>query len=314
MSEPLAYLNGRIAPVSQTRLSIFDMGLVHAASVTEMTRTFRQECFRLEEHVRRLFRSLAAVELTIDLSPEGLIDLSQELVEHNARLLPADHELGLVQFVTAGDNPTYVGAAASAARKPSVGVHTFPLPFELWADLYSAGQHLVVPGIRALPPDCLDPRIKSRSRLHWYMADQQVRRDDARASALLADHLGRLTETSSGNFLIIRGKQVITPPLSRTLNGVSQQVIAELCDKLGLMFEQADLYPYDVWNADEACTCSTPYCLLPVTQLNGRPIGTGVPGPVFEQLIETWGDLVGVDIIEQMRSGAAERLAEEAVE
>ena len=52
---------------------------------------------------------------------------------------------------------------------------TFPLPFELWAEKYTTGQHLVTPSVRHLPPECLDPKIKARSRMHWYLADEQAR-------------------------------------------------------------------------------------------------------------------------------------------
>src|SRR5436189_5389893 len=61
MPEPLAYLNGRISPVAQTLLPVWDMGVVTGASITEMARTFRHECFRLRDHVERLFRSLKHV-------------------------------------------------------------------------------------------------------------------------------------------------------------------------------------------------------------------------------------------------------------
>ena len=80
MPEPLAYLNGRISPVSQTQLSIFDMGVVMGASVTEMARPFRHECLRLSEHVERLFRSLKHAGFEMDLTREALTDLVLELL------------------------------------------------------------------------------------------------------------------------------------------------------------------------------------------------------------------------------------------
>ena len=63
-------------------------------------------------------------------------------------------------------------------------------------------------------------------------------------------------------------------------------------------------------NADEAFTSSTPYCILPVTKINGKPIGTGQPGPVFARILSAWSRAVGLDIVLQMTRGAAERLAE----
>ena len=63
-------------------------------------------------------------------------------------------------------------------------------------------------------------------------------------------------------------------------------------------------------NADEAFTSSTPYCMLPVTRINQKPIGAGVPGPIYRDLLKAWSELVGIDISAQMRAGASERIAE----
>src|SRR5262245_33217930 len=132
MDEPLAYLNGRISPISQTTLSIFDQGIVAGASVTEMARTFHHEPIRLEGHIDRLFRSLKYAGFEIDLTREALFDLVQELIDHNARLVPPHHDLGVSMFITAGTSLTYTGYAGMALhRKPTICVHTFPLPFEL---------------------------------------------------------------------------------------------------------------------------------------------------------------------------------------
>lgn len=311
MPEALAYLNGRISPISQANLSIFDLGLVMGASVTEMARTFRHQAFRLPEHVARLFRSLRCVGFEIDLTPETCVDLALELIEHNARQIPDRHDLGVVLFVTAGMNPTYTsGPGMPAHRKPTVCVHTFPLPFELWASKFDTGQHLVTPSIRHIPAECLDPKIKARSRMHWYLADEQARLVDPKASALLLDNQGCISETSSANVFIIEDRTISTPTGRNTLAGISQSVVAHLADHLGLEFRQRDIQLYDVINADEVFTTSTPYCILPVTRINQKPIGSGVPGPLFQQLLQAWNGVVGLDILEQMKSGAAERMSE----
>lgn len=311
MPEPLCYLNGRISPISQANLSIFDLGIVMGASITEMARTFRHECFRLKDHVERLFRSLKHVGFEIDLSRETLTDLALEMVEHNARLIPERHDLGVVLFITAGTSLTYTGIAGMAMhRKPTVCVHTFPLPFELWAPKFDGGQHVVTPSIRHLPPECLDPKIKSRSRMHWYLADEQARLVDPQAIALLLDRQDNVTETGTANFFIVQDRTVVTPTGRNALAGISQAVVAQLADDLGLRFEQRDIQTYDVVNADEAFTSSTPYCMLPVTRINQKPIGSGSPGPVYGEMLRAWSELVGLDISEQMRTGALERIAE----
>ncbi len=311
MPEPLAYLNGRISPVSQTLLPISDMGVVMGASVTEMARTFRHECFRLRDHIERLFRSLKHVGFDVDITRESLADLVLELLEHNARLVPAHYDLGVSMFITAGTSAIYAGLEGMAThKKPTVCVHTFPLPFELWAEKYTAGQHVVTPSIRHLPPECLDPKIKARSRMHWYLADEQARLVDPKAIALLLDRQYNVTETSTANFFIVQAGKIVTPTGRNTLHGISQSVVAELAEQLDLKFEHQDFQTYDVINADEAFTSSTPYCMLPVTRVNQRHIGDGRVGPVYSGLLKLWNRLVGLDVAEQMRVGAQERKAE----
>ena len=308
MLEPIVYLNGEIVPLSQGKVSIFDLGLVQGAAVTEMIRTFRHQPFRLEAHLDRLFRSLRCVGFPLETTVDELRAVVEKVCAHNAALIPEAHDLGIVVFVTAGLNLTYLGAVGAAAAKvPTLCVHTFPLPFELWKEKYLTGQHLVTPSIRQVPPDSLDPKIKSRSRLHWYLADRQARLADPQAGALLLDHSGNVTETSTANFFIVAEGILRTPSEKTTLGGVSQQVVFELASQRGIESCRSDFQLYDVLTADEAFTSSTPYCLMPVTRVNGQAIGDGKPGPVFQELTAAWSELVGVDIIQQIETGAAER-------
>ena len=305
MSEPLAWLNGTYLPWSQACLPVSDMGLVHGASITEMTRSFGQRWFRLEEHLDRLQHSIDVVGWKIDLQRVAWRTIAEHLLKTNAAMLPAGHELGLIQFVTAGPNMTYLGA--STKRQPTVCVHTFPLPAELWAERYQTGQSLWTPSVRALPTAVIDPTIKHRSRLHWILAEAEVRQHDPHGTAILCDDQGRLTETSAGNFFVVREGNLFTPPAKIVLPGISRQVIFELASQLGLRCEEADLFPEDVFSAQEAFTTSTPYALLPVCRFNGQPVGNGLPGATVRRLWQAWGSLAGVDVVDQMQRIARER-------
>jgi branched-chain amino acid aminotransferase len=82
--------------------------------------------------------------------------------------------------------------------------------------------------------------------------------------------------------------------------------VMELCAELDIGFEEREIQVYDVFNADEAMLPSTPYCLAPVSKINGSPIGSGeVQGPIFRRLIEAWSEKVGVDIVEQITQASA---------
>jgi len=310
MPEPLVFLNNNLIPASQAHLAIFDAGVVMGATVTEMTRTFKQQPFRLGDHLDRLFRSLKYTRMEIGLSKEQLAAASRELITHNAALADPDDELGLIHFVTAGELAVYAGSAGRSARMtPTVCAHTFPMPFELWAGKLDTGAHLVTPSIRHVPPQCFDPKMKYRSRMHYYLADKEAQLVDPDAVALLLDLAGNVTETSGANFLIVERGTIVSPTLVNTLPGISRATVIELAAKLGIPFVEKDIQVHSVMNADEAFTTSTPFCALPVTKINGVAIGSGKPGPIWRRLMTAWSELVGVDIEKQIREGAARRAA-----
>jgi branched-subunit amino acid aminotransferase/4-amino-4-deoxychorismate lyase len=307
-TEPLVYLNGRMVPASEAHLAIYDSGVVLGATVTELTRTFRKQLYRLSDHLDRLFRSLRYTRMDIGLSKEELVSIAHELVAHNAQMLDDDGELGLIQFVTAGEYPTYAGMSGRPARTtPTVCVHTFPMPFELWARKMQQGAHLVTPSIRHVPPQCYDPKMKYRSRMHFYLADKEAQLVDPEASALLLDLDGNVTETAAANFLMVERGTVVSPTLVNTLPGISRATVIELAGKLGIPFVERDIQVFTAVNADEAFTTSTPYCLMPVSKINGVPIGDGKPGPMFRRLIDAWSQEVGLDIAKQIVEGAKKR-------
>lgn len=300
MPEPFVYLNGQLIPASQASLKIYDAGVVLGATVTEMTRTFRHQPFRLEDHVARLFRSLKYVRLDIGMTPEQLVAASRELLANNTKLIAADDELGLIHFVTAGEYGSYVAVPGTPVRTgPTICMHTFPMPFALWAERVKNGAHVVTPSIRHVPPQCYDPKMKYRSRMHYYLADQEVRLVAPDAIALLLDLDGNVTETSGANFLIVEQGTIVSPTLRNTLPGISRATVIELSAKLGIPFVERDIQVHSVINADEAFLSSTPFCLLPVTKINGVTIGDGQPGPIYRRLMTAWNELVGMDVVGQ---------------
>jgi branched-chain amino acid aminotransferase len=297
-------------PASQAHIAIYDAGVVLGATVTEMTRTFRHQPYRLEDHIQRLYRSLRYTRLNVEQSPRELIEVSLELLKHNASSLDSQDELGLIHFVTAGEYSVYAGSAGGSANvTPTVCAHTFPMPWELWARKLQVGQHLVTPSIRHVPPQCYDPKMKYRSRMHYFLADQEARLVDPEAAALLLDLEGNVTETGGANFLMVEQGQIISPTLRNTLPGISRATVRELADELKIPFMERDIQVHSVVNADEAWTTTTPYCMAPVTRINGIPIGTAKPGPLFRRVMRAWSERVGLDIEEQIISGARRRQA-----
>jgi branched-chain amino acid aminotransferase len=140
--------------------------------------------------------------------------------------------------------------------------------------------------------------------MHYYLADQEARLVDPDAVALLLDLDGNVTETSGANFLMVERGTIVSPTLANTLPGISRDTVIALAARLGVPFVERDIQVFSVINADEAFLASTPYCLMPVTRINGLPIGDGKPGGVYRRLMEAWSREVGLDIEKQICEGA----------
>ncbi len=297
MVDEQAYLNGKFLPASAMRLPPTDAGFVLGVTVAEQLRTFRGELFRLEDHLNRLAHSLKLVGVDPGTDPERMAATARELVAHNRTLLGPEEELGLSVFATPG---TYATFAPEGPPEPTLGMHTYRLPFRLWAEKYRTGQALRTASVRQVPRECWPTELKCRSRMHYYLADREAAAQEPGARALLLDLDGRVSEASTANVLVYRrGEGLISPPLERILHGISLDVAFRLAGRLGIGTVFRDLTPAEVAQSDEVLLSSTSPCLLPVTRFDGRPIGTGKPGEVFRSLIAAWSELVGVDIVAQ---------------
>ncbi len=304
MSQPLIFLNDRFVSANEAHLPIWDAGVVQGATVSELTRTFRKRPFRLDDHLDRLFRALRISRMNLSLSRSDLSDISHRLLEHNASLVDATDELGLVHFVTAGEYGLYA-LGRPPRREPTVCVHTFALPLADWVPRRKHGIRLMTPSIRQVPPQCWDANMKCRSRMHYYLAQREVQDRDPEAWALLLDLAGNVTETSSGNFLMIEKGTLVAPPDTYTLPGISRATVSKLAEECGVSFVERDIPLDRACEADEAFLSSSSYCLLPVTKINETPIGDGRPGPVYRRLLDAWSQRVGVDI--ECQSGGGNR-------
>lgn len=303
MKEPIAYLNGRFVPAASAAISVADAGFVLGATVAEQVRTFAGRLFRLDDHLARLQRGLAVVGVEPGIDRRRLAEIAGELVAHNHRLLAQGDDLGLSIFVTPGPYPSYAGPAAV---EPTVCLHTYPLPFGAWAKKYRAGQPLRVSSIEQVPNACWPAEIKCRSRMHYYLADREANQREPGARAVLLDRDGRVTECSTANILMYRVSEgLVSAPQGTVLPGISQAEVFRLAAEVGIPTHERPMAPAELAAADEVLLTSTPWCLLAAVRLEGRPIGEGVPGPVFRRLLAAWNEAAGLDIVAQ-----AERFAD----
>ncbi len=296
--ERVAYFNGRIVPETEVRVPFRDRGFKYGDAVFDTTRTFGHRIFKLEAHVDRLYRSLRYLRIDPGLSPERMMEITQEVLRQNLRVLPPDEDYWVTQRVSRGldahDRPGWETSG------PTVIVECLPLPLRERARLFRDGIRVLVPSVRRVPPQCLSPRAKTHNYLNLVVADLEVRDRDPEAWAILLDLDGHLAEGIGSNLFLVRDGTVYTPRGEFVLGGISRETVVELARALGIPLVEKDLDLYDAYNADEAFLTSTSLCICPVRSINGVELRAGqVPGPLTRRLTDAYRELVDFDFVAQ---------------
>lgn len=306
----VVYFNGELVPEAEARISIYDSALMFGDMVFEMTRSFNKQQFKLREHIDRLYAGIHILRIPLAMTPEEMEQACYRTIEANDHLFAADDEHRLMIDVSRGLLGIYQGIEGMR-KGPNVIIADFPLRWTVasMGKLFDQGINAVITSQRAIPASLLDPKIKNRSRIHYLMANIEASQIEGDNNwALLLDPDGFIAEGTGDNFFIIKNGVVITPEGRNILRGISRAyVMEELCAQLGIPVVEKNIDAYDVYTADEAFMTGTPFCMLPVTSLNGQAIGSGKVGPVFAGLLARWGSNTGVDVAGQIRSWDAAR-------
>jgi len=298
------YFNGQFIPETEAKVSIYDSALMFGDMVFEMTRSFDNKQFKLREHIDRLYAGLKILRIPLEMTQDEMIEACHKTIEANEHLFEQDDEHRLMIDVSRGLLGIYQGIEG-LKKGPNVIIADFPLRWTVagMGSLFDSGINAVVTSQRAIPATLLDPKIKNRSRIHYLMANIEASQiEGANNWALLLDPDGYVAEGTGDNFFIVKNGVVITPEGRNILRGISREyVMEELCPQLGIPVVEKNIEIYDVLTADEAFMTGTPFCMLPVTSLNGNAIGSGSVGEIFVRLINCWGLNTGIDIISQIK-------------
>lgn len=294
--------NGDIVPESEGHYSIYDSALMFGDMAFEMMRTFNKQTFKLHEHIERLLKSLKSLEIVIPYSFDELYDAHENLILHNRYEFKDDDEVRSLINVSRGILPIYHELLQDEG-KPNIVMACFPLRniIKGMSRFYRSGVRAIVPSQRAIPEYLLDPKLKTRSRQHYMVANLDIKRQDNEAWALLLDTDGFISEGTGSNFFIIgnNGFEIFTPQGRNCLRGISREYVMNLAKKLGMEVIEKNLTLYDVYNAREAFFTCTPYSIMPCVSINGKQIGGGVVGRKTKYLISKWAEDVKCDFVTQ---------------
>lgn len=293
------YISGDMVPENEAKISIFDAAVMLGDTVTESTRTFKHQPFKLDQHIGRLYKSLKVTRIDPGCGPEEMERITLDVVEANMPL-PSGEDIWIVHNISRGvsmpgPDPTVQQGGAT------VMIHTLPMDLTGWAAFYEDGCHAVTSMSRIIPSQSLDARIKNRSRMAYTLAEMEVKLVDPQAQGVILDIHGNVAENKGGNIFAVIDGELRTPPAHNSLAGISRETVLELAQKLKIAAREVDLQPYDLYTAEEVFFTSTPYCIMPATKFNGLPVGDGCVGPVVKRLLGAWSELVGMDIVQQAR-------------
>ena len=278
----LIYVDGKIVPRSEAKVSVYDSGFMLGDGVWEGLRFYNGTWAFLDEHINRLFEAAKAIDLDINLNEVELIAALEKTRLAN-RITKDAHARVMVTR----------GIKARPFQHPSLSLQgpTVVIIIEHSVPKFSRPIKLAtVPNIRGLPMT-QDPKLNSHSKLNCILACIAAQKAGA-DEALMLDVNGFVCTTNSCNFFIVRSGEVWTSTGDYCLNGITRQKVIRICKLEGIPIFEKNFSLVEVYGADEAFLTGTFGAQVPVGLVDGRPIGNGVAGDITKRIRSAYFDLI----------------------
>lgn len=281
---PKIYISGKLYDKADAKISVFDHGLLYGDGVFEGIRAYSGRVFRLERHVDRLYASARVIHLEIPMAKEAMAAAITETLSTN-KLTNAYIRV----VVTRGAGS--LGLDPRRTTDPQVIIITDLISLYP-EELYEHGLKIITAATIRSHPNTVNPRVKSLNYLNNILA--KIEGTNAGClEALMLNHKGEVAECTGDNIFLIRSGEVHTPSIdSGILEGITREAVIELAREAGLTVVERTMDRYDVYTADECFLTGTAAELIPVVECDGRPIGTGKPGPITRDLLQRFRKLV----------------------
>jgi D-alanine transaminase len=267
------YLNGEFMPIEEAKISVLDRGFIFGDGVYEVIPVYSRKAFRLAEHLRRLQHSMDGIKLTNPHNQsewEDLIKRFIELNEEQDQYLYLHITRGVAKRDHAFPNPPV---------KPTVFMMSNPLPVPSAALLQNGVGAVTAQDNRWLRCD-----IKAIALLPNVLL-RQVAVDAGCAETILIRDSSFMTEGAASNIFVVKGGKLLAPPKDNLmLPGITYDVILEIASANNIPHEVRRIAVAEVHGADELLLTSSTKEVLAITQLDGKPVGTGKPGAMFAKL------------------------------
>jgi branched-chain amino acid aminotransferase len=279
-------VDGRLAGERDAVVSVFDHGFLFGEGVYEVMRTYRQQPFLYEPHIRRLRASADRIALPVPTTDAEIHERITATIA--AAQLPAEAYIRLLVTRGVGE----IGYDPALCPSPTIVVIVKPHT-ELPASSYTDGVKIALVSVVRNHPSSVNPIIKSNNLLNNALAIQEALKRGA-AEALMKNHRGELAECAMSNIFVVTDGSVRTPPTTAgLLAGVTRAFVLELAAKTGIRALEETLHEGDVATADEMFFTSTTREIVPVVRVDDRVIGSGKPGPVTQRLRAAFAEALG---------------------
>jgi len=281
---PTVFLNGQWQPLSEAKVSVLDRGFIFGDGIYEVVPAYSKRPFRIESHLNRLMRSLAAIRIRSPYDKQQWADLFHEIIAKN----------------TGDDQFVYIQVTRGVAKRD----HAFPNPevtptvFAMSTAFQQPSQKVRDEGVAvvSLPDErWLHCDIKSIALLGNVLARQSAADRGVMEGVMFRD--GFLTEGSSSNVWMVKDGVLCAPIKNHlVLEGVRYGLFEELAAKLGVPLQIRRIRQAEVATADELMISSATKEVLPVVAMDGRPVGhtshAGKPGPIYKRLRQAYDEAI----------------------
>jgi branched-chain amino acid aminotransferase len=288
LKDAIVCVNGIFTPPEEARVSIFDRGFLYGDSIYEVTLTYDGIPFLLDEHFDRLEHSAAGIFLELEANRdqikrsiyEGIKRVDNNRIYIRIIVTRGGGEIGLDPNLSDGQNLFII------FRK----LTNYPVEW------YEKGVSLIITEVVRNAKNAVDPNVKSGNYLNNVMAISQAKKKGA-YDAIMLNADGFITECTSANVWMVQDQTFYTPPIEAgLLGGITRKSLLNIGKAHGLSMEEKQLKPEDLCSASEIFMTSSTREILPVTNLDGQPVGNGQPGPETQRIHALYKEFVRVEV------------------
>jgi len=281
------YLNDQLVDADAAKVSVFDHGLLYGDGIFEGISLYDGCVFKLDAHLERLEYSAKAIMLKMPWSRQEIADAVCETCRANGL------QNGYIRLVVTRGVGS-IGLSIKNCDQPQLiiiadTIQLYPQEF------YENGLKIITVPTRRCNPAALPPAVKSLNYLNNILAKIEAQHLGYHEAIMLNDQ-GYVAECTGDNIFVIHKGELITPAASAgALKGITRDTALAIADELGIPWREANLTRYDVWVADELFLTGTAAEIIPIVEVDARPIGKGQPGPITAKFLECFRKLVSKD-------------------